>query len=111
MKTQVLSLILISVLIIVLPALSVGQSSEGLHLDSDRIYETLNLTSNHHNADGMGASQHENHHCCHSHTQVVPITSRQYLTQVHPDHKPAPIEYSFIIVAHESFPDFRPPIA
>ena len=109
------SVLLISIIVILLPAIIVTKSYE---LPKHGSVEHLLFdhgTGHHFSSEAShGPEQdndhHENHHCCHSPSIEVTIPSLINFSQQDSLIITAISEYHFVIVDHHSRPDFRPPI-
>lgn len=102
---QAISLILITLLIMVLPALSVAKTYGVDHHDDS----SSSHVSAHHQHDR--ATHHTSQQCCHGHVQVLslPVTFDQFRPTTHRTQHVT--EYRFVVTTTSSFPEFRPPIS
>lgn len=107
---KAISSILITLLIMVLPALSAANSSAVAHHD-DGSGSSFADTVDHHNHEHEGVAHHDGHGCCHGHVQVFSLPTSS--VQPHYSYSAAShlTEYRFVVVAMSYFPEFRPPIA
>lgn len=106
---KAISFILITLLIMVLPALSAANSSALVHHDDDA--SSFADTADHHSHEHEGVAHQNGHGCCHGHVQVFSLPT----SSIHPNYSSSSAshltEYRFVVVAMSYFPEFRPPIA
>lgn len=104
---KAISIILITLVVMVLPALSVAKTYVMTHHG----YVAVASSVDQHSHEHEDASHHNDHRCCHGHLQLVSLPHRfdqAYYSSLRAKHA---TEYRFVVLTACLFPEFRPPIA
>jgi hypothetical protein len=105
---KAISSILITLLIMILPALSAANSSAfAHHVDASSFTDIVD----HHSHEYEGVAHQNGHGCCYGHVQVFSLPTSLVPPRYSSSSASHLTEYCFVVATMSYFPEFRPPIA